>query len=165
MPIQHTHHTQIYQNLIDRYNVRIGNTYPGPQFFQINTINDQTTVPGHDQSPGSCVASVVNTTEGAVYGQRVRRHVDQLYWRKTLCRAVPLVYVGDVQEGLMTAYHFKLMNNTYDRFANASTDCYKGPAGRPLPDGLSDLSKCLFGEFLLKYVMFINTFSLRQLII
>lgn len=126
--------------------MRIGNTYPGPQFFQINTINGQATVPGHDQTPGSCVASVVNSTEGAVYGQHVQRGVDQLYWRKTLCRVVPLTYVGDVQEGLLTAYHFKLMNNTYDRSANASTDCYKSSGSRTLPDGLSDVSKCFYGE-------------------
>ena len=66
------------------------------------------------------------------------------YWRKTLCRPVPLHFDGEVQMGKLLGYKFRLREDVFDRSKNKSADCYKGPN---LPDGLSDLSKCFYGSY------------------
>lgn len=72
------------------------------------------------------------------------------YWRKALCRQVPLYFEKTVPKGPFTGYKYVLRENAYDRFNDSATDCYKGPA-EPLPDGLSDLSKCYFGKKNIKH--------------
>lgn len=132
---------------MDRYNVRVGTGNAGQEFFRINTVNGQTTVPGYSLSKGDCDASIVNSTEGVVYGQRVDRQTVVNYWRRSLCRKVPLFYEKDMQVGQLSAYKFTLRNDTYDRLENATADCWKSWRNtKTMPDGLSDLSKCFFGK-------------------
>lgn len=116
-------------------------------------MNYAAEVPGY----GKCNASVVGSTEGVFYGQRMTpADKEVVYWRRTLCRTVPLFYVGDTQVGQLHAQRYLLPNNTYDRCKDPKADCYKGGEGgiARLPDGLSDLSKCFFGmrHLLKRYV-------------
>lgn len=135
---------QIYDNFNDRYNVRIGPKHAGNQFFEIATVNGVTVVPGFDLSRGECNASIIGATEGALYNTHLSSESVLWYWRKSLCRQVPLYFEKTVQKGAFDAYKYVLRENVYDRMANATADCYKGPEPT-LPDGLSDLSKCFFG--------------------
>lgn len=101
-------------------------------------------VPGFDLSRGECNASISGSTEGALYNTHLTTASVLWYWRKSLCRQVPLYYEKTVQKGAFEAFKYVLRDNVYDRMMNNSEDCYKG-AIAPLPDGLSDLSKCFYG--------------------
>lgn len=83
--------------------------------------------------------------QGALYAQPILKNSSILYWRKTLCRAVPLHFSQEIQWGKLKSYKFILREDVYDRSEDESLDCYKGSQ---LPDGLSDVSKCFFGNFL-----------------
>lgn len=56
----------MYENIADRYNVRIGPEYGDSDFFLINTVNGVPTVPGYNVENGDCNASVQNSTEGEI---------------------------------------------------------------------------------------------------
>lgn len=91
---------------------------------------------------GDCNANIQGSNEGALYPQMLTKNTVLSYWRKTLCRPVPLYYDGEVQVKKLLGYKFSLREDVYDRYKNKTADCYKGSN---LPDGLSDLSKCFYG--------------------
>lgn len=107
-------------------------------------MNGDTVVPRFDLSRGECNASIIGSTEGALYKTHLTEKSVLWYWRKSLCRQVPLYFEKKVQKGSFEAYKYILHENVYDRSANLDEDCYKGFYDI-LPDGLSDLSKCFFG--------------------
>lgn len=125
-------------------NVKIGVQHGNENFFKINTYNYRTTVPGFHLEKGECNASIQGSSEGALYPQLCTNETILWYWRKTLCRAVPLYFDSEVQRGNLKGYKYVLRDDVYDRFENRTSDCYKGT---DLPDGLSDVSKCFFGMF------------------
>lgn len=102
-------------------------------------------VPGFNLAQGECNASIVGATEGAFYKNELTEESVLWYWRKPLCRQVPLYYEKRVQKGPFEAYKYILRENVYDRMENETADCYKG-FFRTLPDGLSDVSKCFYGK-------------------
>ncbi|XP_031632460.1 lysosome membrane protein 2-like [Contarinia nasturtii] len=132
---------QIYSNFEDRYNVRIGAGYGFDHFFEITSMNGATVVPGFQSS--KCNASIVGSTEGALYKNRLDEDSVLWYWRKSLCRQVPLYFEKNMTEGSFDAKKYVLRENVYDRFENETEDCYKGFVDR-LPNGFSDVSKCFF---------------------
>ncbi|CAO1346533.1 unnamed protein product [Diamesa serratosioi] len=134
----------IYKNYTDRVNVLIGKAHGNENFFKIQTYNERATVPGFNPEQGDCFASLVNSTEGALYPQFIKKETVLWYWRKTLCRTVPLYYEKEVKLGSIVGYKFVLKDDTFDRLKNASEDCFKG--NTVLPSGLSDLSRCFFGQ-------------------
>lgn len=139
----------VYNNFVDRYNVQIGTEHAGTDFFRINSMNGKPTVPGYNVEKGDCDARIVNSTEGLVYGQKVTKETVVRYWRRTLCREVPLYFEKELKVGQLDAYKYALLNNTYDRMENKTADCWKSwkKDQVSLPDGLSDLSKCFYGKF------------------
>lgn len=104
-------------------------------------------MPGFDVEHGECNASIVGSTEGALYKTRLTEESVLWYWRKPLCRQVPLYFEEKVQKGPFEAYKYVLRENAYDRYENLTQDCFKGFNTR-LPNGLSDVSKCFFGKIL-----------------
>lgn len=136
---------QIYKSFSDRVNVNIGPRHGNENFFTMNTWNYQPTVPKFDVSQGDCNASIGGSSEGAIYRQMIAKTDVLRYWRKSLCRPVDLYFEGEVQVGALKGYKFIQRQDSYDRFANKSADCYKGD---DLPDGLTDVSKCYFGAYL-----------------
>lgn len=103
-------------------------------------------VPGFNPEYGDCNASIVGSTEGALYNTHLTKNSVIWYWRKSLCRQVPLHFEKEVQKGAFLAYKYELRENVFDRTSNLTTDCFKG-FYEVLPDGLSDVSKCFFGRF------------------
>ena len=67
------------------------------------------------------------------------------YWRKTVCRPIPLYYEKDVQVGKVLGYKFVTKSNMYDRVHAPEVDCYASFNNFVYPDGLSDASKCYSG--------------------
>lgn len=135
----------MYENSNDRYNVLIGPKHGNHEFFNIATINGGTTVPGFDVDRGDCNASIINGSEGALYNAKLTHNSVLWYWRKALCRQVPLHFAKELQKGSLLAYKYELGENVYDRI-NDTEDCYKG-IFHTLPDGLTDVSKCYYGNF------------------
>lgn len=133
---------QIYKNFSDRVNVKIGERHGSENFFKINTWNHRSTVPRFYPESGDCNAKLDGSSEGALYPQLITNETVLWYWRKTLCRSVPLYFDSEVQWGNLKGYKFILRDDVYDRFENQTADCYKGS---DLADGLSDVSKCFFG--------------------
>jgi CD36 family len=123
--------------------VKIGERHGHEGFFQINTWNYRQSVPNYYPEKGDCNASLSGTSEGALFPQFNTNESVLWYWRKTLCRAVPLYFDSETQIGNLKGYKYILRDDVYDRFENKTADCYKGS---DLPDGLSDVSKCFFGE-------------------
>lgn len=113
-------------------------------FFKINSWNYRPTVPNFYPERGDCNANLEGSNEGALFPQLVTKETVLLYWRKTLCRAVPLHFDKEVQVGQLKGYKFMLRENVYDRSENETADCFKGSN---LPDGLSDLSRCFFSTY------------------
>lgn len=84
------------------------------------------------------------------YPQYLTKQTILWYWRKTLCRIAPLHFEQEIQKGPLKGYKYVLRDNVFDRFENKTADCYKGAN---LPDGLTDVSKCFFGNFFLYQVI------------
>lgn len=99
---------------------------------------------------GECDATVINSTEGVVYGQHITKDTVLHFWRRSMCRTVPLHFERTIRMGHLDGYKFLLGANVYDRFDENSTaeDCYRGNGYTALPDGLSDLSKCYYGKYI-----------------
>lgn len=135
----------VYKDFTDRVNVRIGPKYSSQEFFTIHTFRYQTTVTGFHPERGDCNADLLNATEGAIYPNRVEKDVILWYWRKSVCRPVPLYFQKEVQIGSLNAYKYITHVDWYDRKKNLTQDCYKGFGRKPLPDGLSDMSNCYSG--------------------
>ncbi|XP_053661637.1 scavenger receptor class B member 1 [Anopheles marshallii] len=131
----------MYEDNEDHVNVRHGKHYGDEQFFMMNTYEYEPTVPGFSLAKGDCFASIQNSSEGATYPQNLNEHSVLVYWRKTLCRAVPLYFERRVQKGPLTGYKYSLPDDSYDRLPNSTADCYKGQYGL-LEDGMTDTSKC-----------------------
>ncbi|XP_050097024.1 scavenger receptor class B member 1 [Anopheles aquasalis] len=131
----------MYEDPEEHVNVRYGRHYGNEQFFMMNTYEYEPTVPGFSLARGDCFASIVNSSEGATYSQNLKEESVLIYWRKTLCRAVPLYFDGRVQRGPLMGYKYSLPDSSYDRLANSTADCFKGQYG-PLEDGSTDISKC-----------------------
>lgn len=138
---------QIYDVLTDRYNVKIGPKYGDEDFFKMNFCNGESTVPGFSLANGDCDATIKNSTEGVHYGQYLTKDEPLIYWRKTVCRPMPLYYQKEKMKGTIKTYHYVLPADAYDRKENLTADCYKKSLDFTLPDGLSDVSKCYYGEF------------------
>lgn len=68
-----------------------------------------------------------------------------LFWRKTICRVLPLHFDKEVTIGSFNGYKFTLPENAYDRLENVTADCFKGIYNNILPNGISDVSKCYYG--------------------
>jgi scavenger receptor class B, member 1 len=111
----------------------------------MNSFNYRETVPGYLPEKGDCFASIVNSTEGAIYPQFLTKDSVLEYWRKSLCRKVPLYFEKDVDYDSLKLYKYTLPANVYDRLDNLTADCYKGNSNL-LPNGLTDISKCFFGK-------------------
>lgn len=137
----------MYSDFVDRYNVRIGPDHNKPDFFHINSMNGRTTVPGFRLDRGDCDASIVDSTEGLIYGQHLTKESVLWYWRRSLCRAVPLHFESEVKIGKLNGYRYELRSDVYDRYGPNETkaDCYTGAP--ELPSGLSDMSKCYYRKY------------------
>jgi CD36 family len=123
--------------------VYIGKKHGPEKFFTINTWNDRQTVPGFYPEMGECNASLYGTSEGALFKNNITKDTVIWYWRRTMCRPIPLYFDKEVTQNNLKAYRFVLHSNVFDRFENSTADCYKGDN---LPNGLSDVSRCFFGE-------------------
>lgn len=88
---------------------------------------------------------MVGSSEGALYKTNLTEKTVMWYWRKALCRQVPLYFEKKIQKGPFLANKYVLLENVYDRLNESDNDCYKGNK-QNLPNGLSDLSKCYYGE-------------------
>ncbi|KAG5677882.1 hypothetical protein PVAND_007599 [Polypedilum vanderplanki] len=130
----------IYRNFTDRVNVNIGTKHGAKNFFAINTWNNKPTVPRFENE---CNASLKGSSEGALYPALSTKDTVLWYWRKTLCRPVPLHFDEEFICDGLKAYKYILRYDVYDRLENKVEDCYRGDN---LPNGLSDLSKCFFDQ-------------------
>lgn len=132
----------MYKSSRDRVNVNYGKINGPQKFFEMNTYDYQEVVPGFNPKQ-ECYAYLNKSSEGALYPQGITKSTILWYFRKTLCRPVPLFYEGEIQRDPLVGYKFALKGDTYDRKKNLTADCYKGFI-TILPDGLSDMSKCYY---------------------
>lgn len=123
-------------------NVNIGKAHGPENFFKMNLWNHRPTVPRFYTEYGECFASLNGATEGAIYPMKIQKDTIIWYWRKTLCRPVPLHFEEEIIRKNLKAYKFVQDFDLYNRLENKSADCYKGDN---LPNGLSDLSRCFYG--------------------
>lgn len=125
--------------------MRIGPKYRRNDFFTITSVNGDSVVPGFNTKYGDCNASIVGSSEGALYKTELTEKSVLWYWRKALCRQVPLYFEKKVQKGPFLANKYVLRENVFDRSEDLDDDCYKG-FNEVLPDGISDLSKCFYSK-------------------
>lgn len=141
------HPLQIYKDYSHRVNVKIGkNAENGAHnFFSINTFDGSKTVPRFNVERGDCNASIVGSRDGTIYPQKITKDMRLTLWRNELCRPATFTFEEEVQKGSIHAYKFSMPDNAYDRIEDQE-DCFKGFGRKPLPDGLSDVSRCLQGK-------------------
>uniref|UniRef100_A0A170YK83 Scavenger receptor class b member 1-like protein n=1 Tax=Triatoma infestans TaxID=30076 RepID=A0A170YK83_TRIIF len=130
---------QIYKDFTDVITVYMG-VESGPRnFFKITKYNGANGLQSWDNE--TC-DSVEGSSEGVSYHQNVFKNDTVKYLRKTICRALPLYYGGDVEMYGMIGYRFNLPNNSFSRPENENEECYREPGYPLLPSGLSDVSPC-----------------------
>ncbi|GLV36662.1 uncharacterized protein CBL_02503 [Carabus blaptoides fortunei] len=132
----------IYSNFKDTATVYIGQKYGHEKFFLLDKFDGTEYLPGHGVA---CGERIVNSTEGVLYPQYITKNITLRYWRKTLCRVIPLYYELEryMDNYNVMAYKFTKPNNAYDRKLDLDKDCHKGEP--TLPSGLSDVGKCYNG--------------------
>lgn len=130
---------RIYGNFQDEMTVKIGPRWGHDEFFQIDRFWGNPQLPGYD--PEVCPDRIAGSTEGVMYRQRLTKNDTLLYWRKTVCKIMPLYFDSEMTLEGVPVYRYNLSESVHERLTNG-TDCY---ASSPtLPDGVSDASKCYY---------------------
>ncbi|CAH0699547.1 unnamed protein product [Spodoptera exigua] len=130
---------RVYADFTDEMTVKIGPQWGHKQFFQIDRFRGQPQIPGFD--PDVCPDRIFGSTEGVMYAQRLTKQDVLQYWRKTVCKLMPLYFDSELTMFDVPLYRYNLSESAFDRVTNG-TDCYDTvPSLHP---GLSDTSKCYF---------------------
>ncbi|RVE54417.1 hypothetical protein evm_000902 [Chilo suppressalis] len=130
---------RIYADFTDEVTVKIGPKWGDEGFFQIDRFRGAPQLPGYD--PDECPDRIIGSTEGVMYHQRLTKEDVVLYWRKTVCKVMPLYFDDEMVIDGVPVYRYNLSESVFDRVIN-STDCYDTEPS--LPKGLSDGSKCYY---------------------
>ncbi|XP_049883792.1 scavenger receptor class B member 1-like [Pectinophora gossypiella] len=130
---------RIYSDFTDEVTVKIGQQWGHSQFFHIDRFRGQPQLPGYD--PDRCPDRIFGSTEGVMYHQHLTKEDILMYWRKTVCKSMPLYFDSEMMLDSVPVYRYNLSEIAFERVKNG-TDCYDTVPG--LPSGLSDGSKCYF---------------------
>ncbi|XP_060809018.1 scavenger receptor class B member 1-like [Amyelois transitella] len=130
---------RIYADFTDEVTVKIGSQWGHHQFFQIDRFRGEPQLPGYD--PDECPDRIFRSSEGVMYHQRLSKTDVVLYWRKTVCKLMPLYFDSELVIDHVPVYRYNLSESVFNRVTNG-TDCYDTQPS--LPEGLSDGSKCYF---------------------
>ncbi|XP_055854275.1 platelet glycoprotein 4-like [Episyrphus balteatus] len=131
----------------ETYNVNIGSKHGFKDFFKINTFNGLSRIDVYDENFAEhCpLVSLKGSSEGTGLPPHIGKN-DMVYaYTKNLCMTYPMVYNATVPVNGVEAYKYVLADGIYKRLEDPSLDCFKQTNDVPLPDGLSDASKCAFG--------------------
>lgn len=134
----------MYDNYVDRSNVQIGTKNGPSNFFKLNLYNDKPTIPGYNPDKGDCNATLTGATEGLFYPKNLNDETVINYYRRTICRTLPLHYNSTTEKQGMKVLEYVLRPESFARLENKSADCTNGKYEFDIPDGMSDLSKCYF---------------------
>ncbi|CAG4949589.1 unnamed protein product [Parnassius apollo] len=93
-------------------------------------------------NPDVCPDRLFGSTEGVMYHQYLTRQDVLLYWRKSVCKLMPLYFESEIVIDNVPVYRYNLSEIVFERVTNG-TDCYDTVPS--LPSGLSDASKCYYG--------------------
>ncbi|XP_063632609.1 scavenger receptor class B member 1-like [Cydia splendana] len=129
---------RIYADFTDEVTVKIGPQWGHGHFFQIDRFHGEPQLPGYD--PQECPDRIFGSTEGVMYQQHITKKDILLYWRKTVCKLMPLYFDSELTVDNVSVYRFNLSESVFER--TNGTDCYNTEP--PLPPGLSDASKCYY---------------------
>ncbi|KAL0858783.1 hypothetical protein ABMA27_011252 [Loxostege sticticalis] len=130
---------RIYADFTDDVTVKVGHQWGDRSFFQIDRFRGHPQLPGYD--PEECPDRLYGSTEGVMYQQRLTKQDVVLYWRKTVCKVMPLYFDQEITVDNVPVYRYNLSESVFERVSNG-TDCYDTVPS--LPPGLSDGSKCYF---------------------
>ncbi|KAJ2943382.1 hypothetical protein O0L34_g12193 [Tuta absoluta] len=130
---------RIYSDFTDELTVKIGQQFGHRDFFRIETFRGQPQIPGYD--PEQCPDRITGSTEGVMYHQHITKEDILLYWRKTVCKLMPLYYDSEMVMESIPVWRYNLSETVFERVKNG-TDCYDTIPS--LPSGLSDGSKCYY---------------------
>lgn len=130
---------RIYADFTDEVTVKIGPQWGHGNFFQIDRFRGEPQLP--EYNPDECPDRIFGSTEGVMYQQHLAKEDIVLYWRKSVCKIMPLYFDDELVVDSVPVYRYNLSESVYDRVRNR-TDCYDTEPS--LPDGLSDGSKCYF---------------------
>ncbi|XP_068621865.1 scavenger receptor class B member 1-like [Battus philenor] len=130
---------RVYNDFIDEVTVKIGTKWGHRNFFHIDRFHGEPQLPGFD--PDKCPDRIFGSTEGVMYHQYISKEDVLLYWRKTVCKLMPLYFESEMVMNDVPVYRYNLSEVVYERVRNG-TDCYDTLP--TLPAGLSDASKCYY---------------------
>ncbi|XP_045529397.1 lysosome membrane protein 2-like [Pieris brassicae] len=129
----------IYTDFTDDVTVKIGPQWGHHNFFKIDQFGQKLQLKGYDLD--TCPETLIGSTEGVMYHQRLSKDDVLLYLRKSICRAMPLGFDQEVIIDNVPVYRYNLSEHAFDRING--TDCYDSKPS--LPNGISDTSKCYDG--------------------
>ncbi|XP_059057207.1 scavenger receptor class B member 1-like [Achroia grisella] len=130
---------RIYADFTDEVTVKIGQQWSHEEFFQIDRFRGEPQLPSYD--PNECPDRIFGSSEGVMYRQHLTKKDVVLYWRKTVCKLMPLYFDREMLVDNVPVYRYNLSEIVFERITNG-TDCYDTEPS--LPPGLSDGSKCYF---------------------
>ncbi|XP_048487989.1 scavenger receptor class B member 1-like isoform X2 [Plutella xylostella] len=130
---------RIYADFVDQMTVWVGPRWGHERFFQIHRFRGHPQLPGYDAN--ECPDRITGSTEGVMYRQHLTKQDVLLYWRKTVCKLMPLYFDTELVVDDVPVYRYNLSEVVFSRVRNG-TDCYDTEPS--LPAGVSDASKCYY---------------------
>lgn len=131
--------SRIYTKFVENVTVYIGPKWGNNKFFTIVNVGGKPQLPGFDYD--TCPDRLYGSSEGVLYPQYLNKNDVLLYWRKSVCKIMPLYFDKEIVVDDVPVFRYNLSENVYDRVRNG-TDCYD--TSPSLPAGVSDASKCYF---------------------
>ncbi|XP_034827680.1 lysosome membrane protein 2-like isoform X1 [Maniola hyperantus] len=108
----------------------------------IDTYRGSTDLPQWD---GKYCSNVQNASDGTKFQGAVSRNETVLFYRKSLCRAAPLIPVEESIKNGMKAYKYVFPEHMLDNGKyNEKNKCFCRH-GKCLPEGLIDVTDCYYG--------------------
>lgn len=89
---------------------------------------------------------VTHASDGTKFPSFIKANDSLLFFRKSLCRSMPLIKVGEESFEGIRGYTYHFMNNTLDNgeiIKENKCFCRKGHC---LPAGLIDVTDCYYGK-------------------
>lgn len=108
----------------------------------IDTYKGETKIPQWEEPCGT----IKYASDGTKFPGEIKENDTLLFFRKSMCRAKPLVKVGDTVSQGFSSYVFTFPNNTDDNGReNPNNTCFCNDKSNCLPKGLLDVRGCYYG--------------------
>ncbi|XP_041970153.1 scavenger receptor class B member 1-like [Aricia agestis] len=130
-----------YELMQNQVTVKIGPRWGHENFFRIYDYEDLPQLTGYDMD--TCLDNAINATEGILFPHYLKKTDVPLFFSKSICRLMPLVFDEERKEGSLTLYRYNFSKTAFDNKVDVPEGCQNDEL--LLPSGIKDGSKCYTG--------------------